>query len=278
LLSSHLDTLERHLIHEITLRSSAFFSALSNLQDLHSESASCLTRISDLQASLRDVGSKQAQKGLEIIDAQDRLYVLRATERSVRTVAELEELVRVANSLVEAGDWAGGLGYLTDIVRWWERYGADPDARDDRGDAVLPLSTLPALSTLPDSVASLTSTISSQLETALSSLLLSVLSETIGSDSPYAKSLKASVEPILCGLLRCGKADRVEDIWREVLTTSIREGSRKVSLADRPMARFGLTISICRSAKAKMMRETKKVVRQRREGELEECSSCLSQS
>lgn len=224
-LASHLDTLERHLIHEITLRSSSFFSALSNLQDLHSESASCLTRITDLQSSLKDVGSKQAQKGLEIIDAQEKLHTLRMTERNVKVIAEVEEMIRVASGLVEAGDWAGGLGYLGDIMRWWNRY-RTADAQDSSSH--LPLATLPTFGALPGSIASLLATISTQLEGALNALLLSVLSEAENSAELDMDRVRSSLEPMLSGLIRCGKIDKVEDVWREVLTTSIREGSRKV--------------------------------------------------
>ena len=228
-LSSHLDTLERYLIHEISLRSSAFFSALSNLQDLHSESASCLTRITELQTSLNDVGSKQAQKGLEIIDAQQRLRVLRVTERNVKTVAELEELLRVARGLVEAGDWAGGLTCLSDVVRWWETYGLDT-IKNGESLKHLPLSTLPALSALPETISELTSAVATQLDAALSSLLLSVLARSDDGQPFDGESFSNSIRPMLSGIKRCGRTNSIEETWREVLTTSIREGSRKVCI------------------------------------------------
>jgi len=238
-LSTYLDTLERHLIHEITLRSTSFFSALSNLQDLHSESSSCLSQISDLQTSLKEVGAKQARKGLEIIDAQDELRVLRVTETGVRTVGQLEELVRVTKGLVEAGDWAGGLACLGDVVRWWEKYGLlEVQKSTANGDTdsplpmptspTLPLSTLPALSQLPSALSDLTTTVATQLEAALTSLLLSVLSRADADKAIDRAESRASVEPILAGLARCGKTEGVQEVWREVMTTSIREGSRKV--------------------------------------------------
>lgn len=231
-LSSHLDALERHLIHEIGLRSTSFFSALSNLQDLHSESSSCLSRIAELQNSLKDVGSKQARKGLEIIDAQIGLRSLRITEAGIQGVGELEELLGIARGMVESGDWAGGLGCLGDVVRWWERNGQQPheDTSDtnEYGYPHLPLATLPAFASLPSAIASLTRTIASQLEAALAALLAALLARA-GSDKPYNEhDFKLSAEPILSGLVRCGKADGVDTIWREAVTTSIREGSRKV--------------------------------------------------
>jgi len=232
----HLDTLERHLIHEITLRSSAFFSALSNLQDLHSESASCLTRIAELQTSLKDVGSTQGQKGLEIIDAQEQLRILRLTEKGIKTVAEVEDLMKVAHGLVEAGDWAGGLSCLSDVMSWWETHGgvADSGKVESVG---LALASLPAVSSLPDSITRLTSAIAAQLESAFSSLLSSILVKADPGTTFDKEDFRASAATMIAGLTRCGKASGIEDTWREVMTTSIREGSRKVCPCPEPSKR-----------------------------------------
>jgi vacuolar protein sorting-associated protein 54 len=230
-LSTHLDTLERHLVHEITLRSTSFFSALSNLQDLHSESASCLSRISELQSSLSEVGSKQARKGLDIIDAQEKLRVLRITEDGVRTMGELEEMLRIARNVVDHGDWAAGLGCLEDVVRWWERHG-DFHAGHVNGDeptSSLPLSTLPALAALPEAFDELTHAIAEQLEASLTTLLLSILSSAEPAVVIDNDDVQSSVEPILVGLVRCGHVDGLGGLWKEVVTVAVREGSRKVS-------------------------------------------------
>ncbi|WVQ78816.1 hypothetical protein IAT38_000907 [Cryptococcus sp. DSM 104549] len=227
-LSTHLDTLERHLLHEITLRSTSFFSALSNLQDLHSESASCLTHINALQGSLKEVGEKQAAKGLKVIEEQEKLRVLKRTDKGVEAVGEVEEMKRVATRLVDEGDWEGGLGCVEDVVRWWGRYTVDESTTQGK-EAELPLTTLPALDDLPSTLTTLVSSISNGLETALTSFLLSVFDRP-GSDegAPLDKEgLKATLEPMLAGIARCGKMEVIESVWREVVTVSIREGSRK---------------------------------------------------
>lgn len=235
-LSSHLDTLERHLIHEITLRSTSFFSALSNLQDLHSESASCLRRIADLQSGLRDVGENQARKGLTILDKMEDLAVLRVTEAGMAEMQQIEELLTVAKGLVEGGDWAGGLSCANDVVRWWERHrlrqeDEPPDPPDD-GELEpehpqLPLSTLPAFAALPLAISDLVTQIALQLEAALHSYLLSTLSSAELDDAYDEERLRHHVSPIVEGLVRCGAGDAVEGVWREVVTLAVREGSRK---------------------------------------------------
>ena len=142
----------------------------------------------------------------------------------------------MTKGLVDAGDWAGGLGCLGDMVRWWEKYGVPEDQTTMiNGDAepppslTLPLSTLPALSQLPSAFSDLTTNIAAQLEAALSSQLLSALARAdVGADFNRSE-FWTSVEPMLAGLVRCGKTDGVEEVWREVMSTSIREGSRKVN-------------------------------------------------
>jgi vacuolar protein sorting-associated protein 54 len=224
-LSTHLDTLESHLIHEITLRSTSFFSALSNLQDLHLESASCLGHITDLQGSLKEVGEKQARKGLEIIDQHEELRLLRSVGAGVREIGDAQQAMHVAQGLVDGGDWAGAMGCLDDVVSWWSKHSAS----SSNSVPSLPLASLSVLSSLPEQLTVMTSIIATQLETALSSLLSSILSHVEDSEAFEEDRFRSSVEPMLTGLTRCGSLDKLQSIWREAVTVSIREGSRRVS-------------------------------------------------
>lgn len=222
-LSTHLDTLERHLLYEISLRSTSFFSALSNLQDLHSESSACLKQITSLQSSLRDISITQAAKGLAIINCQERLHVLKATVKGVDALGEVEDIIGVADRLVNEGDWEGGLSEVEDIVRWWNKYSEQGDESE------LPVVSLAPLSSLPSRVASLVNVISTSLTSALISYLTSLFSRPI-SQSPSSDELKGSLGPMLEGMVKCGKVGEMENLWTEVAAIGIREESRKVSI------------------------------------------------
>src|SRR6201999_2643166 len=54
-MSHYADTIELHLIREISQRSPSFFEALSNLQELQTESEQCLDRIARLRSMLQEV-------------------------------------------------------------------------------------------------------------------------------------------------------------------------------------------------------------------------------
>ncbi|EIW68910.1 hypothetical protein TREMEDRAFT_62628 [Tremella mesenterica DSM 1558] len=239
--SDNLDVLENHLVHEITQRSASFFSALSNLQDLQSESSTCLSRIAELQEALREVGDKQARKGLEIIDAQEELRILRTVEQNVKQIGDLNDMLNRARNVVADGDWATGLNQIGDIVNWWERHGVGekgdfqsslPSPTEVKSTSPpvsqsLPLSSLASLSTLPATVSEITSQISVLLEAALTAQLLAMLS-TVEETPEFDKdAFKMCMEPLIGGLVRCGTPEALSKLWREVVITSIRDASRK---------------------------------------------------
>lgn len=111
-LSHYTAVIESHLVREIGLRSSSFFSALSNLQSLHQQGEDTLAKITELQAALskeeKGVGGS-AKRGLEILRGQARRRGLEKIEESVRAVEELWSGVEAVKEMVEHGEWVGAL-------------------------------------------------------------------------------------------------------------------------------------------------------------------------
>jgi vacuolar protein sorting-associated protein 54 len=119
-LSHHADIVEQHLILEVSLRSSSFFAALSNLQDLQTESEQCTQRIAQLRSMLKEVDNKHAKRGLQIVHAQQRHRNLETVKSGVRMVAGVVEMTAVAKGLVNAGQWGEALTILEEIRDLWD--------------------------------------------------------------------------------------------------------------------------------------------------------------
>lgn len=119
-LSHHADIVEQHLILEVSLRSSAFFAALSNLQDLQTESEQCTQRIAQLRSMLKEVDDKHAKRGLEIVHAEQKLGNLETVKSGVQLVSGVVEMTGVAKGLVSAGQWGEALTVLEEIHNLWE--------------------------------------------------------------------------------------------------------------------------------------------------------------
>ena len=104
-LSHYLDLVEVHLNAEISQRSDSFFSALSNLQDLESQSAAALDRIVALKLSLTEVNTRIAEKGLSINRRSRKRVRLKQLNSAVsdvvafwRDMETVEDLAREGHS------------------------------------------------------------------------------------------------------------------------------------------------------------------------------------
>lgn len=120
-LSHYADTIELHLIREISLRSSSFFAALTNLNELQSESAQCLDRIRKLRGMLRDVDECGAKKGLELVRLERKVQNLGDVREGAKTMRSVVEMLSLAGSLASGGEWDAALSIVDELQDLWNR-------------------------------------------------------------------------------------------------------------------------------------------------------------
>ncbi|CAA7271484.1 unnamed protein product [Cyclocybe aegerita] len=118
--SHYADTVEQHLVREISIRSTSFFAALTNLHDLQSESEQCLDRIGRLRTQLKNVDENSAKRGLEMVRKESKMANLGKVRDGVKMISGIVEMSGVAKSLVHAGQWGEALGVIEDLERLWE--------------------------------------------------------------------------------------------------------------------------------------------------------------
>ncbi|KIL00921.1 hypothetical protein PAXRUDRAFT_29438 [Paxillus rubicundulus Ve08.2h10] len=220
-LSHHADTIEQHLVREISLRSTSFFAALTNLQDLQIESEECLDRISKLRGLLKDVDEKGAMRGLEIVKKERRLVNLAAVSEGARELGAIVEMTGVTRGLVGAGQWGEALDIINSIETLWEpssvgvpvpstppvrRHSthhtngalsplpptpetpplASEGGRKKSTPASVPLSSLNAFASLPSHLRALTMEITTSLTTDLVNALQLDLLDRVNADSEHS--------------------------------------------------------------------------------------------
>ena len=215
-LSHHADTIEQHLVREISIRSTSFFAALANLQDLQTESEQCLDRIGKLRGLLKDVDEKGARKALEIVRRESKQRNLDSVKEGVKVVGGVVDMMGVAKSLVAAGQYGEALDVIDELDRLWDvdsttqlpeskppapssrpvpsREGTRsplpsvPESPQENPNAHpkpalnIPLSSLKAFSSLPAHLRSLTMEITSALTSEIVSVLRLELIERIDAD------------------------------------------------------------------------------------------------
>lgn len=126
--SHYADTVEQHLVREISLRSTSFFAALTNLHDLQTESEHCLDRISKLRTRLQDVDKNSARSGLEMVRKECKMANLSRVRDGVKMISGVVEMTGVAKGLVSAGQWGEALNIIEEIDKLWQVDEALPES------------------------------------------------------------------------------------------------------------------------------------------------------
>ncbi|PWN44300.1 Vps54-domain-containing protein, partial [Ceraceosorus guamensis] len=179
-LSWYSDVVEQHLILEISARSSSFFAALGNLQDLEAEAASCLKRTEVLQAELKRRDESEAKAGLRIIREQAARRSISERMAAVGVVQDLVHRRDLAKLLVHSGQFEEALDVTCSLMDLLEgrvslnEWGA--------GDALPPhldleLEAIPALAGLLPQLRDMNQTVAGQLESEALSVLGSDLNQ-----------------------------------------------------------------------------------------------------
>ena len=233
-LSHYLDVVEMHLAHEISIRSSSFFSALSNLQSLHSQSELALTRLKPLKEELIQIDAASSRKGLALVAAGVRRRKLQSITASLDRIKEVWRAASQAGELALAGEWDGALEIVEEVEA-----AMDPTHSENvSGHVDVPLSKINALAGLPKKLLAVRAQIGKALQAELVSVLSHELEERIpeyvqeGSWESFAVKEKASdrVRPLIRGLIKCGREPLEQSVasWRQSILLHIESISSLV--------------------------------------------------
>ncbi|KAF8590066.1 Vps54-domain-containing protein [Ramaria rubella] len=240
-LSHYADVVEQHLVREISLRSSSFFAALTNLQDLQIELSMCLDRVGKLRAMLKEVDERTAKRGLEMVRLESRLANMDKVGEGVKIVKEVGEMVGVAGGLVQAGQWGEALGVIEELDALWEAKPTLP-AKDletissngltlpDPAQTPILLSSLQAFSSLPAHLRDLTQEIATSLTHDLVSVLKSDLhgrTEITHGAEHSDELLRDQLKPLLQGLVRTHGVKAALGSWRELVMVEVRAAVKR---------------------------------------------------
>ncbi|KAJ1344978.1 hypothetical protein BSLG_000493 [Batrachochytrium salamandrivorans] len=132
-ITHHLDTVEVHLLNEISRRSSSFFSALSNLQNLHNETEECVCKIQDLRTKLASVSLMTAQNGLEVVRLKHRRGNVGFLYGAVKLIADIKHTQSMIQVLLGQADYVGVLDLIKNTS--FILMGLDSSDADDRYDS-----------------------------------------------------------------------------------------------------------------------------------------------
>lgn len=223
-LSHYADVVEQHLVREISLRSSSFFAALTNLHDLQTESQTCLDQVGRLRGMLKEVDERMAKRGLEMVRLEQKLANMDKVNEGVKVVKHVTEMVGVADGLVQAGEWGDALEVIEELEALWEPLSSSEKAPINPRTRIA-LSQLTAFAALPSHLRELTLQIANSLTSEMAAVLKSDLGiriEGIQGTEKTNELLRDRLKPLLQNLVRTKGVKAALGSWRELVMSEVR--------------------------------------------------------
>ncbi|KAK9097515.1 hypothetical protein Sjap_023012 [Stephania japonica] len=114
-LSQYLDTVEMHLVKEISLRSNSFFEAQGQLQGLNFQIVEACGRIRELKETIRLLQGDVVDSARKIQDLNGTRSSLIALQQKLTLILYVSQALSALKLLVEAADCAGALDVTDDL-------------------------------------------------------------------------------------------------------------------------------------------------------------------
>ncbi|KAI3643121.1 hypothetical protein MP228_012676 [Amoeboaphelidium protococcarum] len=113
-LSHYLDTVEVHLVAEISLRSLEFFSALSNIKTLQQTTVECLGRLRQLRSYLKVLSDRQAKEALQVVQKRKLRNTVNQVYDAICLIDNVRKTQTTIQILLNHGDYVGALDVIRD--------------------------------------------------------------------------------------------------------------------------------------------------------------------
>ncbi|XP_075497649.1 LOW QUALITY PROTEIN: vacuolar protein sorting-associated protein 54, chloroplastic-like [Primulina tabacum] len=234
-LSQYLDVVELHLVREISLRSSSFFEAQGQLEDLNVKIVEGCRRVRELKETIRLLVSDLMGSARSVQELSMKRGDSIALQNKLRLVMSVNQALSTLQLLVASADCVGALDIIDDLQHILD------------GDELIGLH---CFRHLRDHVAASIDTINSILsaEFVRASLRasdkdLSVTTSTFTVDGTEdevrlmeerASHFQDQLLPLIIGLLRTGKLPAVLRIYCDALASDIKT-SIKIMVENRPL-------------------------------------------
>ncbi|KAI7085654.1 Vps54-domain-containing protein [Hortaea werneckii] len=116
-LSWYMDTVEVHLINNISTASSGFFQALGSLKSLQNEAEESVAKIQSLREDLRRLDEEVAIRGLEVAAKKRKRANVAKLARATQQVEQVVSEVKRADSLVDDGEYEEAVEQMEKVGR-----------------------------------------------------------------------------------------------------------------------------------------------------------------
>ncbi|RAL53526.1 hypothetical protein DM860_015563 [Cuscuta australis] len=228
-LSQYLDVVELHLVREISLRSSSFFEAQGQLEDLNAKIVGGCIRLRELKESIRLLDGNLVGSARKVHELNEQRGDLISLHNKLRLILYVNQALSTLKLLVASADCAGALDVTDDL-----QHLLDEDAlaglhcfrhlRDQLAASIDSINSILSAEFMCTSIhqsgymdASITSKFKAQATIAMNGD-----ENEVRLDEEESSNLRDRLLPLVIGLLRTAKLPAVLRMYRDTLTADMK--------------------------------------------------------
>ncbi|XP_019156224.1 PREDICTED: vacuolar protein sorting-associated protein 54, chloroplastic [Ipomoea nil] len=228
-LSQYLDVVELHLVREISLRSSSFFEAQGQLEDLNGKIVEGCNRIRELKESIRLLDANLVGSARKVHDLNEQRGDLIALQNKLRLILYVNQALSTLKLLVASADCAGALDVTDDL-----QHLLDEDElaglhcfrhlRDQLAASIESINSILSAEFMRTSIhdtgdtdASITSKFKARATIAMNGE-----GNEVRLDEEESSNFRDLLLPLVIGLLRTAKLPAVLRMYRDTLTADMK--------------------------------------------------------
>lgn len=233
-LSQYLDTVELHLVKEISLRSSSFFEAQGQLEDLSKKIVEGCSRIRELKETIRLLDSDLVGSARRVQELNGKRGSLFALRNKLKLIQYVNQALSTLKLLIASADCAGALDVTFDLQHLLD------------GDELIGMHCFRHLrnhiATSVDSINSILSAeflrvsihdagvkhaaMLSRLQ-AMATTPMNGIEDKVEWNEEETSNLRDRLLPIVIGLLRTAKLPAVLRIYSETIKANVKTATKK---------------------------------------------------
>ncbi|KAK6154814.1 hypothetical protein DH2020_009062 [Rehmannia glutinosa] len=235
-LSQYLDVVELHLVKEISMRSSSFFEAQVQLEDLNAKIVQGCGRVRELKETIRLLDSDLVGSARRVQELSMKRGDLITLQNKLRLVLSVNQAVSTLQLLVASADCLGALDITDDL-----QHILDGDEliglhcfRHLRDHVTASVDSINSILSAEFIRASLRGAENMDVSIAMSTFTPNGRHDEVRLEEERTSNFQDLLLPFIIGLLRTGKLPAVLRLYRDTLASDIKT-SVKMTVLNMPL-------------------------------------------
>ncbi|KAL8511914.1 hypothetical protein ACS0TY_018379 [Phlomoides rotata] len=235
-LSQYLDVVELHLVKEISLRSTSFFEAQVQLEDLSKKIVQGCERVRELKETIRLLDSDLVGSARKVQELSMKRGDLITLQNKLRLMLSVNQALSTLQLLVASADCLGALDIIDDLrhIMGGDELIGLHCFRHLRDHVIASVDSVNSILSAEFIRASLRGVENMDASVTMSAVISNGRYDEVRLEEERTSNFQEQLLPLIIGLLRTGKLPAVLRLYRDTLASDIKT-SVKMTVLNMPL-------------------------------------------